>query len=242
MNMQTLFGALQPKVVLGVGAHPDDLDFGFAGSAAAFAQQGAQVYYLIVTDGSKGSADRAAVPEQLTALRRDEQRAAARILGVSDVFFLDYVDGTLQNTLELRRDIARFIRRLKPDVVVTMDPSVLYAVEHGFINHPDHRAAGQATLDAVFPLARDHLSFPELLAEGLEPHQTATVLLVNFTDRNFAVDISKTLPLKLQALAAHISQMLHLQATQAKVTTWAATAGSAYGVTHAESFVRIDVD
>ncbi|MEJ0073518.1 MAG: PIG-L deacetylase family protein [Candidatus Saccharibacteria bacterium] len=198
---------LNPKSFLCVAAHPDDMEFGAAGTVAKFVAGGAKGYYLILTDASKGTADRTIEPKQLTALRQEEQRAAAGILGLEKVFFGDYEDGALEVTQDVKRDIVRAIREVKPEVVITMDPSFIYSAEYGFINHPDHRAAGQATLDAVYPLARDHLSFPELLKEGLEPHKTATVLLTNFEKHGFLVDITDHMETKLKALGAHASQL-----------------------------------
>lgn len=239
---EPIFQELKPSVVLGVAAHPDDLDFTAAGSMAAFAQAGAKVYYLILTDGGKGSDDPSMTSEKLRDLRRGEQRAAAKILDVADVFFCDYPDGALENTQEVKRDVVKIIRKVKPDVVVAMDPSVLYSAEHGSINHPDHRAAGQAALDAVFPLARDRLTFPELLQEGYEPHKTQTVLLANFNESNFAVNISETIELKFKAIAAHASQVpKDLAPLETRFRQWSAAAGAKYGYTNAESFVRIDV-
>lgn len=237
--------AAHPKVVLGVAAHPDDLDFGAGGAMAAFAEQGAEVYYLILTDGSKGSKDREAVAESVRNTRREEQRKAAKALGLKDVFFCDYIDGTLENTAEVRRDIVRVIRQTKPDVVVAPDPSVLYSAQYNLINHPDHRAAGQAALDAVYPLARDHMSFPELLAEGYEPHNTKTVLLFSFDldpqRANLMVDITGTLELKLQALDAHSSQFGDLKTLKESVRKMAIKAGKESSYEYAEPFVRIDV-
>ena len=163
---------LRPKVVLGIAAHPDDLDFGAAGTMARFVADGAEVHYLIITDGSKGSEDAAITPAELTKIRETEQHAAVKVIGGKSVTFLGYPDGELELTMQLKRDVVKVIRSVKPDVVVTMDPSMLYSADRGFINHPDHRAAGQAALDAVFPLARDHMAFPELFAEGYVPHKT----------------------------------------------------------------------
>ncbi|MEO7364432.1 MAG: PIG-L family deacetylase [Candidatus Saccharimonadales bacterium] len=156
----TPHGPLKPRIVLGVGAHPDDIDFMAAGSLAAFAAAGASVHYLILTDGSSGTADRSADSAALVTMRKAEQDAAAAAVGATSSRFLDYRDGQLEVTMELKRDIVRVIRELRPDTVITFDPTLAYFSPMGFINHPDHRAAGQATLDAVFPLARDHLSFP----------------------------------------------------------------------------------
>lgn len=235
------FSPLEPSVVLGIAAHPDDLDFGASGTLAKFAAAGAQVHYLLLTDGGKGSSDPAMTPEQLIPIRQAEQRAAVAAIGGASAEFLTYPDGELEVTQELKKAIVKTIRTIKPDLVVTMDPSVLYSAERGFINHPDHRAAGQATLDAVFPLARDHLSFPELLAAGLEPHRVKTLLLINFDSSNFHVDISTTIDQKMAALAAHSSQMPDLASTQQWVRGLAAKAGQSAGYQYAEAFVRVDV-
>jgi len=240
MQTQTL-KPLKPKVVLGVAAHPDDLEFSAAGTIAKFISDGADAYYLILTNANKGTDDRNMPPNMLRTIRHEEQRAAGKILGLKDVFFCDYEDGQLECCYEVRRDIARAIRQVKPDVVVAMDPSVLYSAEHGSINHPDHRAAGQATLDAVYPLARDHLSFPELLADGLEPHKTATVLLVNFEQQNYYVDISDYIDTKLKALNAHVSQVADPDMANGYVRDWAKQNGTKAGVDYAEGFVRIDI-
>ena len=235
------FSELTPKIVLGVAAHPDDLDFGASGTLAAFAAQGASVYYLLLTDGSKGTADREVASADLVRTRQQEQRAAVQAIGAKDVEFLDYPDGRLEVTMDVKRDIIKAIRKYKPDVVVTMDPSVLYSADRGLINHPDHRAAGQATLDAVYPLARDHLSFPELFEAGHEPHKVSTVLLINFNQQNYTVDISQTIDLKMQALEAHSSQMTDLEKTQTMMRNIATQIGAASGYQYGEGFMRIDV-
>lgn len=235
------FSPLEPKIVLGVAAHPDDLDFGASGTLASFAAAGAQVHYLLLTDGGKGSSDPTITPQQLIPIRQAEQRAAIAAIGGDSVEFLNYPDGQLEVTQELKKAIVKTIRTIKPDLVVTMDPSVLYSAARGFINHPDHRAAGQATLDAVFPLARDHLSFPELFAAGLAPHQVKTLLLINFDKSNFNVNISATIDQKMSALAAHSSQMPDLASTQQWVRGLAAKAGQSSGYQYAEAFMRIDI-
>lgn len=232
---------LRPHKILGVAAHPDDLDFVAAGSMAQWAADGADVSYLILTDGGQGTSDREMSASRLIERRREEQRAAGKVLGIKEVLFLDFPDGGLENSLDLRRNVVRAIRRLRPDMVVTMDPSELYAAGRGIINHPDHRAAGQAVLDAVYPFARDHLAFPELLAEGLEPYKVQTVLLDNFERQNFAVDISDSLDKKLLALQAHESQMPDFGQTKAMVTRWAEQTGREFGYRYAEGFMRIDV-
>ena len=231
---------LRPKIVLGIAAHPDDLDVGAGGTLAHFASQGAEVHYLILTDGGKGSDDPSMTSAQLTAIRHYEQQTALEIIGGKSITFLDYPDGELEVTMELKKHIVKAIRSIKPDVVITMDPTVIYSAANGIINHPDHRAAGQATLDAVFPLARDRLTFPELLTAGFEPHKTATVLLVNFNDSNFAVDITNTFDTKMNALKAHVSQFGDLE-NSTWVRSMAEAQGRKAGYALAESFVRIDI-
>jgi len=231
---------LRPKIVLGIAAHPDDLDVGAGGTLAHFASQGAEVHYLILTDGGKGSDDPSMTSAQLTAIRHSEQQTALEIIGGKSITFLDYPDGELEVTMELKKHIVKAIRSIKPDVVITMDPTVIYSAANGIINHPDHRAAGQATLDAVFPLARDRLTFPELLIDGFEPHKTATILLVNFNDSNFAVDITNTFDPKMNALKAHVSQFGDLE-NSTWVRSMAEAQGQKAGYALAESFVRIDI-
>jgi LmbE family N-acetylglucosaminyl deacetylase len=236
------FEPYQPKRVLAVGAHADDIDFGASGTVAAFAKDGAHIEYLVITDGSKGSADLHMTSEGLVKLRQDEQRDAAKTLGAKDVHFLNYEDGQLEITQKLKKDIARVIRQVRPDTVIVMDPTMVYLPQLGFVNHPDHRAAGQATLDAVFPLARDHLSFPDLFtAESLEPHKVAHLLLINLEKQNCFVDITDTYDLKLAGLFEHKSQVPDTEKTTAMLTERATSLGVQCGVEYAESFMRIDL-
>jgi len=235
------FKPLRPKVVLGVAAHPDDLDVNAGGTMAYYASQGADVYYLILTNGCNGTADRTVTAEQLTRARQEEQRNAAKQLGAKDVFFCAYPDGCLENCPEVRCDIVKVIRRLKPDVVIAWDPSMFYCAERNIINHADHRMSGQATLDAVYPLARDHLSFPELLQHGLEPHKTPAVLLINFNQANFFVDITPVMDAKLKSIASHTSQMSDFEEKRAVFIHYAEELGEACGVQYAETFVRVDI-
>lgn len=240
-TMQAMFEPLRPKVVLGIAAHPDDLDVGAGGTLAYFASQGAEVHYLILTDGGKGSDDLSMTPQKLTEIRHAEQQAALEIVGGRSITFLDYPDGELEVTLTLKQSIVKTIRTVKPDVVITMDPTVIYSAVNGIINHPDHRAAGQATLDAVFPLARDWMAFPELYQAGFMPHKTATVLLVNFNESNFSIDITDNFETKLRALKAHTSQFTAIDELNDWMRTIAETQGQKAGYTLAESFVRIDI-
>lgn len=193
------------KRALVVAAHPDDSEFGAAGTVALMVRDGWDVYYLICTDGSKGSEDPAMTPDKLVPIRREEQRAAASVLGVREVFFLDYVDGDLTYTREFMRDIVKAIRTIRPHTVFSHDPNQI--VRNSFINHPDHRAAGTVALDAVYPLARNRPSFPELLKEGLEPFSASEVLLWSASDINHKVDITDVIDIKLEALRKHASQL-----------------------------------
>jgi len=231
-----------PQKILAIGAHPDDIDFGASGAIAAWVKDGAHVEYLVVTDGSKGSPDLSMTSQQLIQTRQDEQRDAAQTLGVADVHFLAYEDGALEVTQALKKDIVRVIRQVRPDTVITLDPTMVYSSQLGIVNHPDHRATGQATLDALYPLARDHLSFPDLLTEEkLEPHKVAHVLLIHFGKHDCLVDISGTLDLKLAALKQHASQIPDTDKTNEFVKSMAAHLGKTAKVSYAEGFIRLDL-
>ncbi len=238
------FDELTPKIVLGIAAHPDDLDFSSSGTMAKFASQGAEIHYLIMTDGSQGSSDYNASPLELAKTREAEQRSALKALGSKEenVTFLGYPDGALQITMDAKKDVVKVIRTVRPDVVVTMDPSVLYSPLRGFINHPDHRAAGQIALDAVFPLARDHMAFPQLFSEGYLPHKVKTVLLTNFEQHNYFVDISDTIDKKVAALREHVSQVPDLDGVEKMIKQWSSVLGEKSGYKYAEAFMRIDVN
>ena len=188
-----------------IAAHPDDADFGAAGAAALLARAGWEVRYLVATDGSKGSDDPAFTPETLVATREREQREAARILGVSSVGFLGNTDGELVYSRELLGAITREIRAFQPFAVYTHDPEPVI-IDNAFVNHSDHRITGLATVDAVYPTARDRLNFPEHLDEGLAPHKVAELYLWGSNDPTFDVDISAVVETKIDALMAHASQ------------------------------------
>jgi LmbE family N-acetylglucosaminyl deacetylase len=192
-----------------VAAHPDDPDFGVAGTAARLAREGHAVHYLMLTSGDAGSDDPTIAPIELIRAREAEQEASGRILGLSGVHFLRFPDGELQPTLELRKAIVRVMRRLKADVVMCQDPRSLVDDDSTYLNHPDHRAAGQAALDAAFPAAGNPSAFRDLLAEGLEAHKVREVWLY-FTSGslvNHWVDIGETIEQKVSALEAHVSQI-----------------------------------
>lgn len=224
-------------VVLGVGAHPDDLDFGASGTFAKWIKEGAECFYLICTDGRKGSDDPNMTEERLVNLRRGEQRKVAEILGLKEVFFLNHPDTELAVDLQLKKEIVRIIRKIKPDIVVTLDPSFIYSRSRGSINHTDHRAVGLATLDAVFPLARDRLTFKELEKEGLKPHKVPEVYLTSFEEPTEIVDISDTIDLKLQALAAHKTQVKEEALDWVKQI--AQVIGAKKGFKYGEGFIKL---
>jgi LmbE family N-acetylglucosaminyl deacetylase len=232
------FDILHPDRVLFIVAHPDDPDFGAGGTTARWVRNGTKVVYVIVTDGSKGSNDPEISPERLQAIRQAEQRAAAQVLGVSEVVFLGYPDGEVYNTPQLRRDLVRQIRLFRPDVVVTHDPTTRF-YETGWLNHPDHRAVGDTALDAVFPLARDRLNFPEHAREGLEPHRVLNILLQSTGQPNEWVDIEPTLDLKIAALREHRSQIQDPEDLAKRIREGAHERADGTPYTYAEHFRRI---
>lgn len=195
-----------PKRVAAIMAHPDDADFICGGTAARWAADGHHITFVVITNGDKGSDFRELDGEELARTREEEQRAAAAILGVKEVVFMRREDGMLVPDLDLRRDLVRVIRQLKPDIVICQDPTSWF-VAREYINHPDHRAAGQAVLEALFPAARNHRMFPELLAEGLEPHRVDEVYVAASTGSDTLIDITDFMDLKVSALRAHVSQM-----------------------------------
>lgn len=227
------------EIILAVAAHPDDLDFSTSGTIAKWIREGATAYYLILTDGSKGSNDLQMTSKKLIKIRRQEQLAAAKILGVKKVFFLNYPDCELVADLKLKKEITQKIRQLKPTKVVTINPQVLFSVKRNFVNHSDHRAAGLATIDSVYPLARDHLTFPQQLKEGLKPHKVKELYLSSFAEGNFISDISQTFDLKIAALRAHKSQVD--DKALRRVEEWSRQAGRRRGFKYAEVFIKLEL-
>ncbi len=229
--------------MLGVFAHPDDPEFGAGGSMAKLAQDGADVTYVIVTDGSQGGEDPNQKDSELTAIREREQRAAAKVLGVKRVEFLGYRDGHLSHNLKLRRDIVRMIRKHKPELVITHIPGrVLDAPMGG--SHPDHLAVGEATMAAVYPDSRNPRAFRGLLKEGFAPHIVNEVWIPYGTLGDHYVDITKTLALKLAALKKHKSQVSK-PGQEWDVDKWVTKRhrdiGKKAGFRYAESFKSIKV-
>lgn len=193
--------------VLVILAHPDDPEFFCGATIARWTSAGHSVSYCLLTCGDKGTKDRELTPEMLCSVRQSEQIAAAAVLGVHRVRFLNYPDGYLTPDLHLRRDITRVIRQEQPDILVTCDPTNLY-VRETLLNHPDHRAAGQAALDAVFPAARDHLNFVELWRdENLEPHIVREVWVASPKEPTLTLDVTGYWETKIRALHEHRSQI-----------------------------------
>lgn len=194
-----------PKKALIISAHPDDSEFGVAGTAYLWVKEGWEFHYLICTDGSKGTEDPEMTPDKLVPLRQQEQRDAVAVVGGKDVRFLDYVDGEIRYTPDFMREVVRAIRTIKPFAVFSHDPNQI--VRNTFINHPDHRCVGEVALDAVYPIARNGPSFPELRDEGLEPFSVSEIYLWTASDVNCEIDITESMPKKLEALSKHKSQI-----------------------------------
>jgi LmbE family N-acetylglucosaminyl deacetylase len=221
--------------VMVVTAHPDDSEFGAGGTVARLVKEGREVTYVIATSGNKGSSDRTMTPERLATIRAEEQRNAARTLGVAHVTFLGYEDGELEDTRDLRRDITREIRRWRPDLVISMNPQRTYNL---YASHRDHRTVAGATLDCVYPLARDHMSFPELMPE-FEPYKVREIYLMQWENPHLVVDITDVMDLKLKALACHVSQVGDFAGVETRVRERSAEIGKEKGYAYAESFDRI---
>ena len=223
--------------ILAVMAHPDDVDFGMAGSVAAWTDAGIEVSYCIVTNGDTGGSDLSVSRSDMAALRKEEQIAAASVVGVKDVTFLGYPDGRVTASIELRRDISREIRRLRPDRVVSQSPERMW--DRIYASHPDHLAAGEATVCAVYPDARNPFAHPELLEEGYEPFAVPELWLAAFAGPNRAVDVTKTFDRKIEALKCHASQVGDGSQLVERIRTWLEPAGRAAGLPEgglAESF------
>ncbi|HMP42645.1 MAG TPA: PIG-L family deacetylase [Roseiflexaceae bacterium] len=235
------------RVALVVVAHPDDAEFGCAGTVALWAREGWDVYYVVCTDAASGGPDEArdvgpAARHQITQTRKAEQRAAAAVLGLRDVFFLDYPDGILQPTIELRRELVRIMRRLQPTRVVCQSPMRSWEPHYSIGRyHPDHLAAGEATIAALYPAAQNPWDFPELLAEGLMPHKIRELFVMGAPNHNYAVDISETFDIKIEALRAHQSQLAHwFDELVPRLRSWAGEIGKPYGFEAAELFHRTE--
>ncbi|MBI5928319.1 MAG: PIG-L family deacetylase [Chloroflexi bacterium] len=242
-------GFYVPKRVMVIMAHPDDIEFSCAGTMARWAKLGAKICYVLVTSGDVGIADLSLTREQARDIREVEQKAAAAKVGVEDVVFLREPDGMLVNTLDLRKRLVREIRRYKPDVVVCQDPTAFF-VSNTYINHPDHRAAAAAAVDAVFPAAGQPHIFQELEAEGLAAHKVKKVYVSTWREADTYVNISDTIDLKIESLFAHKSQMDEmirqgrgkLEDIGKWVRDWSSERGEGKEMAYAESFKVITLE
>lgn len=223
-----------PERVLVIVAHPDDIEFGMAGTIAKWVRGGAQARYVLCTSGQVGIKDPHLTLEEAATIREEEQLAAAKAIGVDEVVYLRYQDGILENTLALRKQLVREIRRFRPEVLLTLDPTAVF-VGQNYINHPDHRAAGGAALDAVFPAAGMPALFKELEAEGLTAHETRKVYVSTWQHADTFVDITETIDLKIAALRQHKSQMGDWDPTD-RIKSWAAERAKGLEAQYIESF------
>ena len=222
-----------------VFAHADDAEWGCSGTIAKWCAEGWEVVYVVCTDGSKGSSDPEMTRQSLAKIREQEQRNAGNVLGLKDVVFLEYEDSMLEPSLELRRDITRQIRRYKPDVVICETP--MRRLSHnGYLGHPDHMAAGEAALAAVFPSARDRLTFPELLDEGLEPHNVREVWVMEHDEPDQFVDVTSYMDVAIKALEQHETQV-NSDNVGAHMKYWRGRTGEKAGFQYAEAFRRFQL-
>lgn len=215
--------------VLVVTAHPDDVDFGAAGTVAGFTAAGIEVTYCVCTDGDAGGFDPAVERSEIPGIRRAEQVAAAKAVGVEDVRFLGYRDGCLEATLDLRRDISRVIRQVRPQRMLIQSPERNWARVGA--SHPDHLAAGQAAIAAIYPDARNPFAHPTLLAEeGLPEWAVPETWVMAHPDSNHTVDVTDLFHLKMAALRAHESQTAHMEDLEERLRGWGATNAGAGGL------------
>ncbi len=223
-----------PESAMAIVAHPDDIEFGCSGTMARWAKTGTRIAYVVCTNGEVGIAEPDMTKEKAAEIRKTEQREAARIAGVDEVIFLGEPDGLLQPTLELRKKLVREIRRFRPEVVITTDPTRMF-VRDTYINHPDHRAAGTAALDAVFPAAGQPNLFQELEEEGLKAYKPCKIYVTSTDGANLFVNIEETIDTKIAALRAHKSQMKDWDPEE-PVKEWAAERAKGKEMGYAEAF------
>lgn len=231
----------RPARFMVIVGHPDDADFGPAATAARWIAAGSEGWLVCCTSGDQGGEDPDADPLELAALREAEQQAAADIVGYAGVSFLHQPDGALANDLALRELLVREIRTFRPDAVLATDPETLFYRDGG-VNHTDHRAAGLAAVDAVYPAARNPMAFPALARSGLAAHRVRRIYLF-WSERNNAwVDVSATLDRRIEALRAHASQIQDMDGLAERIRTWAAQEGKSIGATAAEAFRVVIID
>jgi LmbE family N-acetylglucosaminyl deacetylase len=229
-----------PESVLAIAAHPDDIEFSCVGTLARWARNGSRVVYVLCTSGDAGIED---VPgmtrERATQIREAEALEAAKLAGVEQVIFLHEPDGLLEATMELRKKLVREIRRFRPEVIVTSDPTVVWASDD-YINHPDHRAAALAAVDAIFPAAGNPMVYPEMEKEGLQAHKPRKVYVQSWGGGGLYVNIEETIDIKIAALRAHKSQMKDWDPSD-MVKTWAGETAKGKEMLYAESFKVVTI-
>ena len=234
-----------PARILVICAHPDDVDFGAGGSVAVWTRAGVEVSYCMITSGQAGSEDRALSADDIAAIRIEEQTAAAKVMGVTDLIWLGYPDGALESTVALRRDLSRVIRQVRPDRVVTQSPQL--TLDRIYASHPDHLAAGTAVIAAVYPDARNPRAHPELLDEGHEPHAVGEIWIMGGAgardDSRMIIDTTDVIDLKIEALRAHVSQTGHRADLADMIRSWGQATATDVGLPEgrcAEVFRRVD--
>ena len=232
-----------PRSAMVVMAHADDAEFSCSGTVAKWCASGCDVIYVLCTDGSKGSENPEMTQNQLSDTRTNEQIEAGKILGLKDIVFLNHEDSKLQPTLELRRDIAKEIRRHRPEIVVCTYPMRNLNGDWG-IGHPDHMAAGEAALSAVYPTARDHMTFPNLIDENLEPHKVTEVWIVGHPDPDHWVDVTDHMDQSISALSMHTSQLGKWKQGELSkfMRKWREKQATGQDMQYAETFKRITID
>ena len=232
------------KRVLVVTAHPDDLDFGAGGSISGWTDKGIEVSYCIMTNGDQGGEDPTIPRTEMPKIRQREQREAGKILGVSNITFLNHVDGWLEPTIERRKEVVREIRKTRPDRMVIQSPERNW--DRLFSSHPDHLAAGEIAIQAVYPDSRNAFAFTDLLRdEGLEPWRVREVWVMSHPTPNHFVDISETFDRKIQALKAHQSQTAHMEDLESRIKEWGSNIAKAAGFNDsalAEAFRVVNAD
>jgi LmbE family N-acetylglucosaminyl deacetylase len=226
--------------VLVISPHPDDVDFGCAGTVAKWSRAGTGIAYVICTSGDKGTDNSEIKSEALIAIREAEQRRAAEVVGVREVRFLRFKDGELENNRELRGVLVRMIRTMRPDVVLSMDPANT-RFENPYLSHADHRATALAVFDAIYPAARNRNFFPEQLAEGLTPHPVDRIYFFGTDRPNTWIDITGTIDAKIEALRSHQSQMADFENLETWVRERYGEVGREHGMTYAEAFRCLEI-
>ncbi len=231
----------RPERILVIVAHPDDADFGPAGTVHRWVQDGSVAHLVCCTSGDAGADDPHTDPLQLAKTREAEQRAAAALVGYEGATFLHRPDGALENDLALREQLVRVIRTFRPDAVLAVDPTVLIS-DDGYVQHTDHRAAGIAAIDAVYPASRNAMAFPHLaIDEGLAPHEVNLLYLFWTEHANVWVDVSGTISVKIAALREHVTQIRKPDELEERIRTSAKEEGERLGVEAVESFRLVDL-